>query len=145
MKRLLSTILMLPALIMLMLLSGSCSGSVAADRIGSAREAVARRDYVDAAAICDDITASSDTLSATDLCALSVIYMNIAEGTADDGHIASAASCYAAALDRDSVVTAAYFDSVQLADAAHLMLLDQIVTSLNSPRDIPADTLYIIE
>lgn len=133
---------MLPVALLLTLLSASCGATGTADRIGSAREAVAHRDYATAAGICDDITASSDTLSAADLCALSVIYMDIAEGTADDGHIASAASCYAAAIDRDSALTAAYFDSVQLADAAHLMLLDQIVSSLNSPRDIPADTVY---
>lgn len=127
--------------ILLTLTVASCSTATTADRLDSAREAVARRDYATAADLCNGISAGIDTLSAHDLCALSVIYMYIAEATSDDDLIASAASCYARAVSRDSLHTASYFDSVQVADAAHLMLLDQIVSSLNAPRDIPADTI----
>lgn len=110
------------------------------DRLAAAREAMARRDYKAATEICDKIIADEDSLSARDLCALSVIYMDIVDRTGDDDHVASAAQCYMDALARDSIQAKSYFDSLQLNDAAHVFLLDQIVDNIREPRSIDADS-----
>lgn len=119
----------------------SCSvGNSNNDAIEAAEQAIACRDYKLAQSICDTfVTDSTTTLSAGELCRLSLIYMKMSDIDDSGIYTAAATQCYRSALRADSDSAYMFYNNVPIDEARHVEIMSQLDRMLN----IEADELYI--
>ncbi len=119
----------------------SCTTKSSVDQsIEAADKAIANGEYGSSQQVCDEIVGTNglDSLSAAQLCRLSVIFLRLSEQSNEQENTAAAVECYRAAnsISPDSV--ALYFNALPVEDLQYMAIL----RSLTSSTD--ADTTAII-
>ncbi len=107
--------------------AASCGTDNNRDAIEAAEQAMASGDYRLAQSICDTfVTDSTSTLSAGELCRLSLIYMKMSDIDDSGVYTAAATQCYRSALRADSDSARLFYDNVPIDEARHVEIMMQL-------------------
>lgn len=119
---------------------GSSASSNSAE-VGSAERAVSSGDYATAKEIADKLVkkGAKENLSVSDLCRLSIIYMQVYETTDEGEDTGAAIQCYrdAFALQPDSAKS--FYSSVPLDQQKYVVLMTALVRTMEHPADVSFD------
>lgn len=128
----------LSGVLLLLVCAASCSQSVNED-ISTAELAMNDSQFDLATQICDGIVSdhSLETLDASQLVRLSILYMRLDEKVETGDNATKAANCYRAAYEVNADSAAYYFSSLPTTDLSLVQTLNQLVG--RSATDIVAD------
>ena len=125
------------------LIAVSCGsrGSVS-DDITVAERAVMRGDYTSAKSISDGIFASCDsTMTVSDLCRLSIVYMKLSDIADVDDNTAAATTCYRIALKVDPDSARIFFRNLPVEDTRHAEVISTLEQLIDDPRELDLSTI----
>lgn len=133
--------------LLLFMLSG-CSGYNIDKNLSAAETAMANNDYAMAQKICNSIADkdSLNDLSATQLCKLSIILMELSEHNDEETNVGMATNCYHKALELHPDSALKFYQSLpsERESLVHMLwVLDRSESSDKSIFDVPADTAVI--
>ena len=112
-------------------------GGNVSDDLATAEQAVDTHNYDLAKSICESfVTDSTTTLSAAELCRLSLIYMKLSDIDDPEFNTAAATQCYRSALRSDSDSAVAYYNSVPVDEARHIEIMSQLNRILSTPAEL---------
>lgn len=126
----------------------ACGGSSAEavdQSIRQAEDALARGDMQVAESVSSKIlgTGNETGLTATQLARLSMVYMQLADGTSNSDYTGRANDLYRKAYDADADSAAAYYNNVSPDLQQHVELLSKLNAPEGNPLDPYADHDYI--
>lgn len=119
-----------------------CAGSSSVGQLlGEAEMAMAADDAQTTRELCDNIYSENKTnaIYATELARLSILYMQINEHTDDPEAVELATDCYREAFKVNADSAAMFFDTLPADREKYAMTLSNIVSSQDSPTEIPLD------
>lgn len=133
--------------LILFVLSG-CSGYNVDKNLVAAETAMANSDYTMAQKICNSIADrdSLNDLSATQLCKLSIILMELSEHNDEETNVGMATNCYHKALELHADSALRFYRSLppERESLVHMLwVLDRSESSDGLILDIPADSAVI--
>lgn len=82
--------------------------------------------------LCNDTTA---TMTATELCRLSIVYMGLSDIEETDINTALATRCYRRAMTLDPDSAIAYYEGLPLEESRHVDLMSKLEPMLSSDRN----------
>lgn len=115
-------------------------GAEASASISEAEDALNAGYATDARSIADALSGDTTaTLSATELCRLSIIYMKISDIEETDINTTLATRCYRRAIAADADSAAYYYENLPLEESRHVDLMSKLAPMLSSDRDTYID------
>lgn len=121
----------------------SCTTASSVDQnIDAADRSLAAGEYRSTQQLCDEIVSNNriDTLSAAQLCRLSVMFLRLSEQSREQENTAAAVECYRAAYRTNPDSAMIYFNDLPVEDLQYMAIL----RSLTSSTDAEADSTTII-
>ncbi len=107
------------------------------ERLGMAASEVTNGDATQAKSLCDEILAIN-TLSATQLAQLSLLYMQLSDRDDVEDNTAIAYQCYRNAFKADADSAAAFYQNVGPSDVRYVQMLTVLAQQMDNP-----DKLFI--
>ena len=143
--------LLLPLAALLPALMTGCGKNSLAEQVASAEIALAADDVASTRTICDNITSKpfeSSGIEASELCRLSILYMQLDERTDASDALELAVRCYREAWKQNADSARAFFDHLPVDQDKYAMMLATLSESIDKPGEfsiedhdtIPADS-----
>lgn len=127
----------------------SCGGGSVDGSLDAAENSLANNDYSEAVGICNRIARrdSLNDLTVTQLCRLSMIYMQLSENRDEDVNVAMATRCFHLAMEHDADSVASFFNNIPVENQHWVHFLNSLNKVLAAPRDFfpeeSTDSIYI--
>lgn len=127
-------------------LTATCSSHSTDDTIAAVEIMINNSDFDAAQRACDKLVAdsASSQLSASQWGQLAIAYMYLAENINEDDNTALATQCYRKAFATDIDSATAFFDNIDIEEAAFAHTLLMLSSSIDTPADLhdfEADTI----
>lgn len=127
-------------------LTATCSSHSTDDTIAAVEIMINNSDFDAAQCACDKLVAdsASSQLSASQWGQLAIAYMYLAENINEDDNTALATQCYRKAFATDIDSATAFFDNIDIEEAAFAHTLLMLSSSIDTPADLhdfEADTI----
>ena len=117
----------------------SCGGSDVSERISSAEMAYAIEDADVSRRICDEIMddkSRDNSLTATQLGRMSILYMQLYDRTDDADALDMATQCYRSAFETDADSATYFYTHLPVEQDKYGMSLTTLVQSIDNPADV---------
>ena len=140
-------------LLKLTVISALAAAAVSCSGIGSTGDPVTRAEalyedgrYAEVQTMCDSLVtpARIDALSVDQLCRLTLMFIKLADYSAEDDNIALATRCFRDASERSADSFSAFFQKCPLDQQSQLLLLSRISQSLEERPDSITDETPIL-
>ena len=117
-------------------LTATCSSHSTDDTIAAVEIMINNSDFDAAQRACDKLVAdsASSQLSASQWGQLAIAYMYLAENINEDDNTALATQCYRKAFATDIDSATAFFDNIDIEEAAFAHTLLMLSSSIDTPR-----------
>lgn len=120
----------------------ACGGSSVAERVASAEMAFAAEDVASSRRICDRIMGedvSDGGVTATELCRLSILYMQLYDRTDDADALDLATRCYRSAFSENADSARYFYTHLAVDQDKYVMSLSTLVQSIDNPAGVDCD------
>lgn len=117
----------------------SCSTRSISERITSAEMAISSDDVTTTRHLCDEILgmkSNDNSIEATELCRLSILYMQLYDRTDQSDALDLATQCYRSAFEQDADSARYYYSHLPADQDRYVMSLSTLVHSIDNPADV---------